>query len=103
MKTKFVEPELFVDDHHGCYMGKLAWEYLADRYKMQAKKQLSQETINDLLDVDNEFHYDACDSLTQVTFKTETGQKWNLQYAEGGIWAIPKCFKGKKANEFFGD
>ena len=84
-------------------MGKFAWEVLADKYKKQAKKHLTEDTINDLSNVDSEFYDDACDSLTQITFKTETGQQWNLQYAEGGIWAIPKCFRGKKASEFFGD
>lgn len=28
----------------------------------------------------------------------------NIQYAEGGIWAIPACFmRTKKASEFFGN
>lgn len=103
MKTvKFNSPKLFVDDHHGKYMMQFAWEQLAERYKAQAKKVLSQDEIEDLTDCEKEFHYDACDRLTQVTFKTPTGQKWNLQYSEGGIWAIPYCFKGKKREDFFG-
>lgn len=31
MKNKFTEPELLVDDHHGIYMGKFAYEFLKER------------------------------------------------------------------------
>jgi len=103
MKTKFKTPELFIDDHHGVYMGQIAWSQLANQYKLQAKKVLSEATIKDLENVESEFHCDACDQLTNVKFKTPTGQQWSLQYAEGGMWAIPQCFyRTKEANNFFG-
>lgn len=103
MKTKFTEPKLFVDDRHGIYMGKYAYETLAPRYKKQADKALG-EYIKDITDTQSEFHDEACNILTEITFITETGQKWQLQYAEGGMWAIPFCFlRSKQANEFFGN
>lgn len=98
------EPELFIDDHHGIYMGQSAWKHLAERYKKQAKKVLSKETIESLeVGPDDEWYYDACDSLTRVIFKTETGQKVNIDYAEGGMWVIPHCFlRTNAASDFFG-
>jgi hypothetical protein len=103
-KKTILQPELLVDDHHGQYMGQLAWQYLADRYKKQAAKVLSAETIKSLENgPEDEWHFEACDSLTNVEFKTETGQKVTIQNAEGGIWAIPACFmRSKAANNFFG-
>lgn len=102
-KNTIVEPELFVDDHHGQYMGELAYEYLNARYKAQVKKQLSDFDIEAIQDTDSEFYYDAVNNFTNVVFKTNTGQKFNIQFAEGGLWIIPFCFmRSKKANEFFG-
>jgi hypothetical protein len=102
-KNTITGPELFVDDHHGQYMGQIAWQQLAERYKLQAKKQLSAETIASIeAGPDDEYHHESCDSFTNCTFKTPTGQKLSIQYAEGGMWIIPACFTGKKAEEFFG-
>ncbi len=106
MKTNrntITEPQLFVDDHHGRYMGQIAWKILADRYKKQALKVLTAEDIADLQNPDSEFYDETCDKLCNVVFKTETGQKISLVYAEGGIWVIPACFyRSKAANDFFG-
>jgi len=103
-KSTMTQPELLVDDHHGIYCGKFAYEYLNDFYKAQAKKQLSQETINDLLNIDSEFHHDAVDSFMNCTYKTPTGQKFSIQFADGGVWIIPNCFaRSKAANDFFGN
>lgn len=104
-KNTIVEPELFVDDHHGIYMGRIAYQQLNSYYMDQAKKQLSQDDIDSLNEgPDNEFYDESCDNLTNVTFKTPTGQKFNIQYAEGGMWLIPACFmRSKAANEFFGN
>lgn len=103
MKPKFNQPELFVDDHHGVYMGQIAFNQLAPRYKDQAIKQMSSEDVQSLLNgPDDEFYFDGCDSLTNVVFKSETGQKMSIQYADGGMWLIPNCFlRTKQANEFF--
>lgn len=104
MKTKFKEPELFIGDQHGIYIGKFAYEALAERYKAQVAKHMSAEAIKSLQDTCDEFYNESCDELTEITFKTETGQKWQLQYAEGGMWGIPFCFlRSKKANYFFGN
>jgi len=102
--TKLTEPELFVDDHAGIYLGQTAFNQLAPRYKNQAIKQMSKDDIESISEgPDNEFYYDACDSFTQVVFKSPTGQKMNIQYAEGGLWLIPFCFlRTKQASEFFG-
>lgn len=99
-----VSPELFVDDHHGQYMGQIAWQQLAERYKSQAKKVLSAETIKSIENgPDDEWHCDAMDSFTNVTFKTPTGQKFYIQYAEGGMWVLSAYFlRSKEANDFFG-
>lgn len=102
-KNTITEPQLWVDDHHGQYMGKIAYEQLNDRYKAQANKALSEEDIKSILDTDCEFHHESVDNFTRIDFETETGQKFNLQFAEGGIWLIPFCFyRSKQANEFFG-
>ncbi len=101
---KFTEPELFIDDHHGIYMGKFAYEALAPTYKAQVATHMSAGAIKSLQDTYDEFYDESCNELTEITFVTETGQKWSLQYAEGGIWAIPACFmRSKKASEFFGN
>lgn len=103
MKNKFTEPELLVDDHHGIYMGKFAYEFLKERYKKQIEKHLSPDELFDLLNPESEFYFDACNKLQDITFTTETGQKFYLQYAEGGIWLIPACFmRTKKYDEFIG-
>ena len=104
MKVKITKPELFVDDHHGIYMGQLVWKYLDERYKKQARRKLSKETIESLENgPEDEGYYDSCDSFTNVEFKTETGQKFNIQYAEGGMWVIPFFFmRTKEAEKFFG-
>jgi hypothetical protein len=104
MKAKWNEPTLLVDDHHGIYMGKIAYEILNERYKKQISKVASKEDIETLMNVEDEWHHDVCDRiLANFTFTTETGQKFCLAYAEGGIWAIPNCFRGKKLEEFFGN
>jgi hypothetical protein len=104
-KNTITEPELFVDDHHGQYMGKIAWEQLAERYKVQAKIALSDEDIKCIeAGPDDEFHCDAMDNFTNVEFRTETGQKFFIQYAEGGMWVLSACFlRSKAASEFFGN
>lgn len=103
MTKQITSPELFVDDHHGQYMGQLAWQYLADEYKEQARKVLSAEDIASLeAGPDDEFYFDACDALTRVTFMYE-GQEVGIQYAEGGMWIIPESFYGTpESEEFFG-
>ena len=104
-KNTITQPELFVDDHHGRYMGQIAWQQLADFYKQQALKVLSAETIASLeAGPQDEWHCDACDRLMDVEFKSATGQKLYLTYAEGGIWVISACFlRSKQAHEFFGN
>lgn len=104
-KNTMTEPELMCNDAHGIYMMQLTYDSLLPRYKKQALKELGEETIQDIIDgPDNEFHFDACNSLTNVTFKTETGQKFTIQYAEGGTWAIPACFaRSRAASVFFGE
>lgn len=102
-KKKWTEPELMSDDHNGRYMGQHVWKTLAERYKIQARTKLSAEDIASLeAGPDDEFYDEACDNLTNVNFRTETGQKFTIQYAEGGMWAIPACFRGEKAEKFFG-
>lgn len=107
MKNKhtITQPELFVDDHHGQYMGQIAWQQLAERYKKQAINTLSGEDIKSLENgPDDEFHFEACDNLTNVLFHTPTGQQFYIQYAEGGMWILSKYFlRSKQANEFFGN
>ena len=103
-KNTILQPELFVDDHHGIYMGQIAYQSLNDRYKKQVAKHLSKEDIEAIQDVDNEWYNEAVDNFTQIEFKTETGQKFNIQFAEGGLWVIPFCFyRSKQANDFFGN
>ncbi len=99
---KWNEPSLLVDDHHGQFMMQMLFkEGLDSRYLKQAKKQIGNEAYQAVLDgPDNESHFDACDEVTNCIFKTPTGQKFTIQYAEGGIWAIPYCFKNTE--EFFG-
>jgi redox-sensitive bicupin YhaK (pirin superfamily) len=107
MRNKWNEPELMVNDHHGVYMMQL-WVELQKKDNTPAWKQIckqvGKESIDSLLaGPDDEFHFDSCQEIENMTFKTQTGQKFTIQYCEGGIWAIPFCFKGKKANEFFGN
>ena len=102
---KFTEPQLLVDDHHGVYMMQLLiqqWKAENNRYWKQIARGLDDDLLQALLSVDNEWHNDACCSINSMTFKTPTGQKFEIAYAEGGIWAIPYCFKGKKLEEFLG-
>ena len=105
--TKWTEPELMVDDHHGVYMMQLfVKQQKTDNTSTwkQIVKSCSEWTVNKILaGPDDESHFEACDNLTQKTFKTQTGQKFRIEYCEGGLWAIPFCFKGKKADEFYGN
>jgi len=102
-KNTILGPELFVDGHHGIYMGKLAYEYLAEEYKKQALKKLGKETIDEILDMDHENHHEAVDEFTRIQFKRPTGQKFTINFAEGGMWVIPNCFwRTKEADSFFG-
>lgn len=105
MKTKWTQPELLADDHHGQHMMQLLFEKgLRKRYLRQLKKKLPEWAYNAILaGPDNESHYEACDLVNNATLTTETGQKWSIQYAEGGLWAIPACFmRTKQAEGFFG-
>lgn len=104
-KNTIKEPELFVNDHHGIYMGQIAWQQLSERYKKQAKKVLSKDDISSLENgPDDEFYFEACDNLTNVEFHTPTGQRLFINYAEGGMWILSKYFlRSKQANEFFGN
>lgn len=104
MKEKTLRsPVLFVDDHHGQYMGKIAWEILAEEYKEQAKKHLSAEDIAAITNIEDEWHHEAVDKFTRIDFKKSTGQKFNIEFAEGGMWVIPHCFhRTKAAADFFG-
>lgn len=103
-KNTIIEPILFVDDRNGIYMGQIAFNQLAENFKNQAIKQLGKNTIESIINgPDDEFYHESCDNLTNITFKTQTGQKLSLNYAEGGIWIIPNCFlRSKKAQDFFG-
>ena len=103
-KNTITEPQLFVDDHHGVYMGQIAWQQLAERYKKQAIRQISSEDIASLNNgPDDEFYCDAWGNFEGIIFKTPTGQKLNICMADGGVWIIPACFRGKKLNDFFGN
>jgi len=86
-------------------MGQIAWQQLAERYKKQAIKKLSEEDIKSIeLGPDDEWHCEAMDNFTNIEFKTPTGQKLWINYAEGGMWVLPACFlRTKAANEFFGN
>lgn len=89
-KQTITEPELFVDDHHGQYMGQIAWQQLAERYKSQARKVLPKKTIEEIeKGPDAEWHFETCLSFTEVEFHTPTGQKFRIEYAEGAMWIIP--------------
>lgn len=96
-KNTMRDPQLFVDDHHGIYMGQLAWNKLAIRYVQQALKVLGDDDIKSLNDVEDEFHHETVDKLTRIQFKTPTGQKFTINFAEGGMWLIPNCFWKTKA------
>lgn len=100
MKTKWTEPELLVDSHHGIYSYQLAWQYLSERYKNQAK--LSDETIKSLeTGPDDEFYFESFDELEQVMFKTETGQRFQI-VAREDIWLVPLCYMRTRGfNDFF--
>lgn len=100
-----LEPTLLADDHHGQYMMQLLIDGGLKPYILnQIKKQVCSETWESLKSIDDEFHFDACDTVTNLTLKTETGQKFSIQYADGGLFAIPNCFarSSKKMSEFFG-
>lgn len=104
-KNTITEPQLFVDDHHGQYMGQIAWEQLAERYKKQAAKVLSAEDIKSIENgPEDEWHCEAMDNFTRIEFHTPTGQKFYIDYAEGGMWVLSASFlRSKAASEFFGN
>lgn len=96
MKSQFKEPELLCNDHHGTYMMKHTIEELLPKYRRQIRKQIGEENWEALKDIEHEFHFDACDAVTNCLLKTETGQQWHIDYAEGGLWAIPRCYMRTK-------
>jgi hypothetical protein len=102
-KERITSPQLFVGDNEGQFMCQSAWDQLADRYKEQARKVLSPKVIAAIeAGPDDEFHCEACDNFTRVEFKTPTGQKFHIDYAEGGMWVFSAQFmRSKAAKEFF--
>lgn len=102
-KKKWDEPELMADDHHGQYMMQLLCKDILPIYQNQIIRKIGKDGWQAIMDgPDNEIHFEVCDEITNIELKTQTGQKFSLQYAEGGIWAIPACFmRTKKANDFF--
>jgi len=96
-QTTTTEPQLYVDSHHGIYSYQLAWQWLRDEYKQQARDRgLSAEDIKSLENgPDDEFYHDAADSLTQITFTDiETGVNYYLGNLadECDIWFIPEGY-----------
>jgi hypothetical protein len=102
-QNTITEPILLVDDHHGIYMGKFAWEILADRYKKQAIAQgFDEQFQSDISNVENEFYCDACDKLTSITFKTPSRQRFRIIYSDGGMWIISLyVMRSKQYKDFF--
>jgi hypothetical protein len=93
MKTTFINPELFVDSHHGIYMYKFMYECLNERYKKQLN--LSPEDVAIICNPEHENYIDVAEDILNFTFKTKTGQKWQLECNED-IWAVPYCYMRTK-------
>jgi len=102
-QNTITEPILLVNDANGIYMGKFAWESLADRYRYQAIAQgFNEEFQSDISDIESEFYCDACDKLTSITFKTPSGQKFWINYFDGGMWIISAyVMRSKQFTDFF--
>jgi hypothetical protein len=105
-KRKWTTPDLLVDDHHGVYMMHLlvkGEKQHRGRIYHELQKNLNPFALRSLLaGPDDEGYWEACDRVTQLTFTTPTGQKYVIDYVEGGLWAIPFCFRGKAREAFYG-
>lgn len=92
------QPELFVDSHHGVYMYQLAWNYLSDTFKQQAREQgITKEDEQDLVNgPDSEHYFDAADTLERVIFiLPDTGDKFYIGHLsdESDLWLIPEGYQ----------
>ena len=97
------KPELLVNDAHGRYMMQtLIAEGLPQYLLDQIKEKIGSEYFEDLGDVENEHHFDACDAVTNCTLKHKDGWEFFINYFEGGLYAIPLEFlESKEYEEFF--
>jgi len=106
MRKSFRTPELLVDDHHGVYMMNLlvkCEKQFRGRIYHEMEKWMNPFYLKALLDgPDSEEYWDACDRVCNMTFTTRSGGKFIIAYVEGGLWAVPHCFRGMAREEFFG-
>lgn len=100
MKTNsstILEPILMVDSHHGIY----SWQIFVSQLNSYLHSQIKADLITDLSSPDNEFYCDAADEVSQMTFKTPSGQKLFIHEYEGDIYLVPACYARTKAGKEF--
>jgi hypothetical protein len=97
------EPELLVRDAAGIYMMEMCInEVLPDYIKQQILDKVGNGVYDSATDKEDEFHFDACDAVTNCTLKHKEGWEFFIQYCEGGLYAVPIEFlESKEAEEFF--
>jgi hypothetical protein len=105
-QRRWTTPDLLVDDHHGVYMMHLLVKgerQFRGRIYHELQKNLNPFILRAILQgPDHEDYFEACDRITQLTFTRPSGQRFVIDYVEGGLWAIPNCFRGKAREAFYG-
>ena len=105
-QRRWTTPDLLVSDNQGVYMMHILVQGEKDfrgRIYHELQKNLSPFKLRALLaGPDHELYWEACDRVTQLTFTRPSGQKFIIDYVEGGLWAIPHCFRGRAREAFYG-
>lgn len=93
--AQFNEPILMADGRHGIYMTKLVIETWLNQpfFAKQLHEKLTKEEINDLLDIDAEYHAESVENLTDREFMTPDGKPFRLEFFNGDLWAVPEGYE----------
>ena len=84
------EPELLLNGARGIYIPR----DFVDAYNPK-EWHLSAENIADLSDPDNEYYWDAWNTVLTNAYCYHAGAKWTL-WQDSDLWAIPEDFDMEK-------
>ena len=105
-QRRWTKPDLLVDERHGVYMMHLlvkGEKSHRGRIYHELEKNLNTFLLRAILQgPEHENYWEACDRVTQLTFTRPSGQRFIIDYVNGGLWAIPHCFRGKAREDFYG-
>jgi len=91
--SKFKEPELLVDDHHGVYCGQFAYQWLLPYLQQQIKDKIGEKNVASIdAGPEDEFYWEAVDRMEDVKLTDENGVEFYIMFREGGVWVVPVSY-----------